>query len=54
MITWLSEHWKEVADVVAYAIAAASIVVKLTPTTKDDVILGKIISFIGKYVALNK
>jgi len=28
--------------------------VKLTPSQKDDAILGKIIAFLGKYIALNK
>jgi hypothetical protein len=35
-------------------IGVASIIVKLTPTLKDDDILLPIIKFIGKYIALKK
>jgi hypothetical protein len=34
-------------------IGAASIIVKLTPTLKDDTILLNIIKFVAKYLALN-
>ena len=34
-------------------IGVASIIVKLTPSQADDAILGKIIAFVGKYIALN-
>ncbi len=43
----------EILTIIAYIIAAASIVVKATPSTKDDKILGKIKNFISKFVALN-
>jgi hypothetical protein len=45
---------KPILNVVAYLIAAASIIVKLTPTLKDDAYLKTIIKFIGKYIALDK
>lgn len=35
-------------------IGGASIIVKLTPTLKDDNFLKKIIKFTGKYIALNR
>ena len=54
VIAWFGANWGQVATVIAYVIAIASIVVKLTPTTKDDAILTKIIAFVGKYIALNK
>ena len=43
----------DVAIVVSSLIGLASVIVKLTPTPKDDAILGKIKKFIGKYIALN-
>lgn len=49
---WL--HKVEIANVVAYLIAIASIIVKITPTLKDDDYLKAIIKFIGKYIALDK
>ena len=53
IVAFFQAHWADVANAIAYAIAIASIIVKLTPTQADDAILGKIIAFIGKYIALN-
>jgi len=53
VLTWLTLHWTDVLSIIAYIIAAASIVVKLTPTQRDDVILGRIIEFL-KVLSLNK
>jgi len=54
VIAWFGANWTSIATVIAYVIAIASIIVKLTPTTKDDTILEKIVAFLGKYIALNK
>ena len=54
IVSFFKDHWQDIANLVAYVIAGASIIVKLTPTQKDDAILGKIIAFVGKYIALNK
>jgi hypothetical protein len=54
VIAWFGANWGQVATFIAYVIAGASIIVKLTPTTKDDTILEKIVAFLGKYIALNK
>ena len=43
-----------ITEFVAYIIAAASIIVKLTPTLKDDNVLKNIVKFVGKYLALDK
>jgi hypothetical protein len=42
--------------VLAYTslVTAASIIVKITPTLKDDNILLGIVKFLGKYIALNR
>ena len=53
ILTWVQAHWLDIISVVTSIIGAASIVVKLTPTLKDDTILAKIISFVSKFVALN-
>jgi hypothetical protein len=47
-------NWKDIADILAYACLLGSIIVKLTPTLKDDNFLLPIIKFIGKYIALDK
>jgi len=47
-------NWNDIATIIAYIIAVASIVVKLTPTLKDDTVMKQIIRFVGRYIALNK
>ena len=51
---WLKDNVKDLLDIVAYVCLIASVVVKLTPTLKDDAIVLPIIKFIGKYLALDK
>lgn len=40
---WIQQHWKDCLDVVAYVVLAASVVAKLTPTTVDDTVVGKLL-----------
>jgi len=54
MINWIITNWSDITEVIAYAIAIASIVVKLTPTLKDDDFFKPIIRFVGRYIALNR
>ncbi len=54
IIKWVQAHWLEVSQAIAAIIGVASIIVKLTPSLKDDTILQKIVAFIGRYIALNK
>jgi len=51
---WLVTNWKEISEMVAYLIAIATLIVKFTPTLKDDAYLKKAVKFIGKYIALNR
>jgi hypothetical protein len=53
IVNWIISHWTDIAGVIASVIGTASIIVRLTPTLKDDNILLPIIKFIGKYIALN-
>lgn len=46
------ENIKLVMDIAAYTIAAASIIVKMTPSLKDDAIMEKIVKFFKK-ISLN-
>jgi hypothetical protein len=54
VITWFQANWTKITEVIAYVIAIASIIVKVTPTLKDDNILLGVVKFLGKYIALNK
>ena len=52
--TAVMAHKKDIIDIIAYIVLGASVIVKLTPTLKDDDMLKPIIKFIGKYIALDK
>lgn len=49
---WLITNWSYLGCGILGLIILATVVVKLTPTTKDDGVIGKIIEFLGKYVSL--
>ena len=48
MINWIIANWSYILSGLLGAIVVASIVVKLTPTTKDDSVLGKIVGILDK------
>lgn len=52
--SWLLIHWDEIVQVYIGLVGTASIIVKLTPTLRDDHALKEVIRFIGRYVALNR
>lgn len=54
MVDYLIKNWTSIAQAIAAIIGAASVIVKLTPTLKDDNILLPIVKFVGKFIALNK
>ena len=53
-VTWIQVNWQEIIAAYLALIGFASIVVKLTPTLKDDDALKGVIKFVGKYIALNR
>lgn len=53
IIAWVTANWDNVALAITSVIGTASIIVKLTPTLKDDNALKGVIKFLGKYIALN-
>lgn len=42
---WIIENWEHIAAGFGILVAACSAIVKLTPTTKDDNILAKIVKW---------
>lgn len=50
----LRAYADDAARIIAYVIAIASIIVKLTPTLRDDTVLLKITKFVSKHIALNR
>lgn len=51
---FITDNWQKIIEVYLAVIGLASVIVKLTPTLKDDNILLGIIKFIGKFIALDK
>lgn len=54
IITWVITNKMQLIAIWLQIIGVASIIVKMTPTLKDDAILKKVIRFTGKYLALNR
>ena len=54
LISWIVLNKVVLIELVPAIIGLASIVVKLTPTLKDDHILKGVIRFVGKFIALNR
>jgi hypothetical protein len=54
MINWILAHGKDLLEIVAMIVGIASIIVKVTPTLKDDNFFLPLVKFIGKFIALDK
>lgn len=50
---WIQAHWKDVLAIIGGVVSVCSIIVKLTPTTKDDAILAKIIKLLAIFGIFN-
>ena len=50
---WITTHWQEILAWIGGIVTAASIIVKLTPTTKDDTVLAKIIKVLAALSLFN-
>lgn len=53
-VAYVTTNWADIVAVYLQIIGAASVIVKLTPTLKDDDVLKGIVRFLGKYIALNR
>lgn len=54
IVSYVTNNWDDIVKLYLQIIGVASIIVKLTPTLKDDDVLKGIIRFLGKYIALNR
>jgi hypothetical protein len=50
---WITSNWEQIALAITGTISVASIIVKFTPTQKDDEFLGKIVKLLS-VIAFNK
>ena len=53
IISFIQNHWDELLAIIGGVVSVASIIVKLTPTTKDDNALNTIINFLAKLSIVN-
>lgn len=44
---WITAHWKDILAIIGAVVTAASLIVKITPTQKDDKVLAKIIKILA-------
>lgn len=50
---WITTHWKDVLAIIGGVVSVASLIVKITPTQKDDTILAKIIKLLAIFGIFN-
>lgn len=53
LIAWCGEHWQDILSIIGAVVGAATVIVKLTPTQKDDAVLGKVISVLAALSLVN-
>lgn len=53
-VAYITNNWSDIVAIYLQIVGAASVIVKLTPTLKDDDVLKNILRFLGKYIALNR
>lgn len=53
IISFIQNHWDELLAIIGGIVSVASIIVKLTPTTKDDNVLNTIVNFLAKFSIVN-
>lgn len=44
---WINAHWKDILAIIGGVVTVASLIVKLTPTQKDDAFLAKVIKVLA-------
>lgn len=51
---WFANNWKDLVFALTSLVTGVSIIVRLTPTLKDDNIWLPFVKWLSKYVALNR
>ena len=44
---WITVHWKDILAIIGGVVTVASLIVKITPTQKDDNFLSKVIKVLS-------
>ena len=53
VLTFIQNHYDELLAIIGGVVSIATIIVKLTPSTRDNEILEKIINFLAKFSIIN-
>ena len=53
VISFIQNHYDELLAIIGGVVSIATIIVKLTPSTRDNEILEKIINFLAKFSIIN-
>ena len=53
IITWLKTNWESILSIIGGVVSVATIIVKLTPTQKDDNVLATIIRVLAIFSLVN-
>lgn len=51
---WIVAHYDELLAIIGGVVSVATVIVALTSSTKDDEVLGKIITFLEKFSIVSK
>lgn len=49
MIAWIEENWEDILAIYGAIVVICTVVVKWTPTKKDDEVLTKVISLLDNF-----
>ena len=53
IITWIKANWESILAIIGGVVSVATIIVKLTPTQKDDNVLATIIKILSIFSLVN-
>lgn len=53
VLSWLEAHWDDVLAIIGGIVTAASTIVKITPTQKDDAVWAKVVAFLDFFSIVN-
>ena len=54
MVDWVIANWSELGKAILMVIGGASIIVRITPTLKEDHFFKPLIKFVGKWIAQDR
>ena len=53
IINFITTHYDDLLAIIGGVVSVSTLIVKLTPNTRDDEILNKIVNFLDKFSVVN-